>query len=464
MKKEVSINKTIIYNVLSVILIQGIAFFTSPIFSRMLGTNNYGVYSTFNAWVSILIIVLPLSVNSTIAISTTEFNAEKRTAYQSSTITVGILSTVVFGVIIMGCSRFLTGILQMDVLLMLGVLVTTLFSFIVQYGSTRYIYNFQADRNFVISILNTMLTVGISLILVFVFPEKINYWGRIIGGMVAPAILSLPILINIYKEGRVFIRKEYVVFCLRLSIPVIFHALSNIILNQSDRIMINNMTSSKMAGIYSLAYNFTAILTSIYVALNNSWTPFYFEYLREDNKEELMIRSKNYLTLYTMLTIGFFMVFKEVYSVFADISYWHGMGIIPILAVGLYFMFIYSFAINYEFYLKETKNMAKITLSAAFLNIFLNYILINRFSILGAAYATLISYVYEFLVHYVYVKKISKGKFPFDILFYLKHLLILFGGVVGFYVLEQYSIIRWVIAIAIGCYIVISVYKRRSVF
>jgi O-antigen/teichoic acid export membrane protein len=463
-KKELSINKTILFNILSVVLIQGIAFFTSPIFSRLLGTSNYGTYSTFNAWSSILVIILPLCVNSTIPMAIKEYDDGQRIDYQKSTLALGIITTAIFSVIIMILSPILSSLMDMSVVMIASLLCTTLLSFIILYGNTVYIYRLQADKNFYIALVNTIITIAVSLVLVLMMSEETNYWGRIIGGIIASLGIAIFIVVDIYKDGGICLKKEYILFCLPLSIPVIFHSLSNIILNQSDRIMINSMSSRSMAGIYSLAYNFAAILTSVYTALNNSWTPFYFKYLSENDMEGLKKRSNNYIMLYSLVTVGFLLVFKEVYSVFADSRYWDGMRIIPVLAIGLFFMFIYSFAINYEFYLKKTKRMALITMSAAVLNIVLNYILIGKYQIIGAAYATAVSYLYEFLVHYIYVRKISNGSYPFRMFFYLKAMFVVAIGIICFYVLESCPIVRWCMAVLVGVYIVCTMIKRKSIF
>ena len=46
-------NKIAIINLVSTIVLQGIAFFSAPIFSRLLGTSNYGIISVYRTWVSL---------------------------------------------------------------------------------------------------------------------------------------------------------------------------------------------------------------------------------------------------------------------------------------------------------------------------------------------------------------------------------------------------------------------------
>ena len=81
---KTSINKITMYNILSTILLQGVALFTSPIFSRMLGTTNYGIVAIYNTWISVISIVFGLQTQSTIAVARNEYGEDEQEKYQSS--------------------------------------------------------------------------------------------------------------------------------------------------------------------------------------------------------------------------------------------------------------------------------------------------------------------------------------------------------------------------------------------
>ncbi len=464
MKKELSINKTVIFNVLSVVLIQGVSFFTIPLFSRLLGTANYGIYSTYLAWLCIFEIVLPLSVGSTIPISVNQYSDEERPKYQSTILIIGIVSIFLFSLMLLPMSGILCNLMRMSRSMFVCLLIASLASFIVNFANTRYTYSLQAHKNFIIGVIHSFLNIGISLFLILSMPAENNYWGRIAGGVIAYFLLAIFLLPSIVKDGGLCIKRDYISFCLPLAIPVIFHSLSNTVLNQSDRIMIRDMCSDSQSGVYSLAYSFASILIIVYDAMNRSWTPFYFRYLGEEDHKSLYKHADNYIKLFTLITIGFLLVFKEVYMIFADSTYWAGLSTIPILVFGIYFMFIYSFAVNYEFYIKKTKIMSVITVSAAILNLTLNYILIKKYSIMGAAVATLVSYLYEFAAHYLYVRMAKTGDYPFKLLFYVKPSLLLGVSFLGIKFLGEYPVIRWLIAVGVGLYILYSIKKKRSIF
>ena len=50
-------NKNAIFNLLGPILLNGISFFTMPIFTRLLGPAQYGIVAVFTTWVGILSLI-----------------------------------------------------------------------------------------------------------------------------------------------------------------------------------------------------------------------------------------------------------------------------------------------------------------------------------------------------------------------------------------------------------------------
>lgn len=79
------------------------------------------------------------------------------------------------------------------------------------------------------------------------------------------------------------IKKEYLKYGIAVGFPIVFHSLSQQILGQSDRVMMQwfGVNADKI-GIYSLFYTISSVLVTILGALNNSWCPFYYDDLNEE--------------------------------------------------------------------------------------------------------------------------------------------------------------------------------------
>ena len=337
-------------------------------------------------------------------------------------------------------------------------------SYCVSFMNGKFTYEFKADKNFILSVATSVLTIGLSILFIHLLPAEDNYWGRIAGQAVTYLVLGIIMYISVMASGKTFYNKEYWRFTLPIAVPTIFHILANIVLNQGDKVMLKAMVSNSAVGIYALSCTFGAVISTIFNALNNSWVPFYYEYTREDQIGEMKRHAKNYIELFTIITIGFILLSREVFHIYADESFWSGTDIIPLFALGHYFVFLYSFPVNYEFYNKKTKAIAVVTTLAAVFNIILNYFFIHFWGLSGAVIATVAAHGLQFAFHYIYAKKMGAGEFPFRLADFAPAFLSVCGAVVLYMAVRSLWMVRWAIGAVFGIFLLIKIIKRREIF
>ena len=74
--KSKSISRVLIWQIISQILLTGIATLTTPIFTRLLSQVEYGAFANYNSWVAIVGVVLSLQTAGSIV------NAKANLCYQ----------------------------------------------------------------------------------------------------------------------------------------------------------------------------------------------------------------------------------------------------------------------------------------------------------------------------------------------------------------------------------------------
>ncbi len=457
-------NKITVYNIASTIILQGLAFISGPIFSSILGTSNYGIAAVYLTWVQIASTTFSLQAAGTIAIARVNFPMEEQEKFQSSVFSLATLSYVAFSALTLGVCALGGSRLGVNLPMVVFGLAQGWGLYCVTAMNSKFTYEFKANKNFILSVTTSACTIGLSIFLIYQFPADINYWGRIIGQSSVYTVIGVVLLTYILQRGRTFYNKTYWRFSLPIAIPTIFHLLAMIVLNQSDKVMLQNMVSNSAAGIYSLAYTFATVLNTIYHALNNSWVPFYYEYTRQNQMEQLRKHAKNYIELYTIVSMGFILLAREVFHVYANTNFWEGTDLIPLLSVGYYFVFLYSFPVNYEFYNKKTKMIAFGTVGAAICNIILNYFLIKVWGIQGAAIATLISYGLQFAFHWLCAQRIDPGEYPFKIKDFIPGFIAVCITCLIYVVTRELWFVRWGIGALLGVYIIYKIIKRREIF
>lgn len=459
-----SVNKITILNIISTFMLQGIAFVTTPIFTRLLGTEQFGMYSLFNSWVLILTCLMGFSVNSSIGTGIYTFKNKyiyfRNSVLLSSTL-ICLLELILIGI----CIPILTKITGFSGWLIIILGVTTLSHYIVNFAQMAFIYEKKADNNLILSVSISIVSVVVSIFLIYKENDNSRYLGRIYGVATTYLVAAIIVWLLLFLKKPVGIKKEYLKYGIAVGFPIVFHSLSQQILGQSDRVMMQwfGVNADKI-GIYSLFYTISSVLVTILGALNNSWCPFYYDDLNEEKWNILNKKCKNYIELFTVLGIGFLFLSREVSYLMADESYWSGMNIIPILTFAVYFTFMYQFPVNFEFFHKKTKIIAIGTVGAGILNIILNAIMIPKWGMYGAAIATAISYLALFFAHYYIVIHMKEHPYHLNIKIFIPGLICMMIGAFLFYVFASYWYVRWGLGIILGCFELYRIYKRKSIF
>lgn len=457
-------NKITILNLASTIILQGLAFFSGPIFSGLLGKHNYGIAVVYLTWVQIASTVFSLQAAGTIALARVKFPMEDQEKYQSSVLSLSTLSYAAFSVltviVAMGASRWI----QISIPMVLLGLVHGWGLYCVTAMNSKFTYEFKAEKNFVLSVMTSALTIGVSLLLIRMFPADTNYWGRIIGQSGVYAGIGILLCVYMLRAGKTIYNQSYWKFTLPLAVPTVFHLLSHIVLNQSDKLMLQSLVSYSAAGVYGLACTFGGVLNTLWHAFNNSWVPFYYEYTRQNQIEEMKRHAKNYIELFTILSIGFILLSREVFHLYAEPTFWEGTELVPLFAIGYYFVFLYSFPVNYEFYNKKTKTIAIGTTFAAVCNIVLNVVFILLWNIRGAVIATAVAHGLQFVFHYICAKQIQPGAFPFRVFDFIPGILAVGAACILYICTKDLWYIRWGVGGVLGIYLFIKIFKRREIF
>lgn len=459
MKKQ---NRVAFFNILSTLLLRGISFFTMPLFSGLLGTSGYGVTQVYNTWVSVIAIVFTVQTQGTLVNARIEYPEGEQNKYQSSVMSLSLLTFLVCSALVLCFSGPISSALKLDRLLLILMLVQAFGTFCVNFLNMKFVYEFKAGRNMVLSLGVTLTTLALSLALILQLPQETRYYGRIGAIALTYGIIGIPACILILAKGKTFFRKDYWKFCILLAIPTVFYNLSDLILGHCDTVMLQQMLDEAHVGIYGAALTFGGVMFTIFSALNNSWCPFFFEDMRLGEGEKVRQKAVNFLELFTVLSVGFILLVQEVYQFFMKAEYWEGTMLIPVFVSSYFLNFLCTFPVNYEYYRKQTKAVAVVTITSSLVNVALNYILIKRLGMAGAAVATMLSHLLQLAMHYVYTRYfLGKGEYPFGIRLWGKYAALYLAAVALVCLTSGACVLRWGIGAAIGLWELLRIKKRR---
>mgnify|MGYP000563176755 CR=1 FL=1 len=390
--------------IISNLILKGIAVITTPIFTRLLTPSEFGIVNTYISWMGILTVVGTLDLYASIQLARHHFEESQIDAFISSILSLS--SSFLIGIYIIVKLLGTTAISFIEIpaklidIMFLEVLFANAFTMLQAKHRAFFRYKKFVLLTGIIAVLSPVL----SIILVSLQDSELYYW-KIVGNAVPMVVISAFIFVLILRQGKCIYKKEYWKYALVFSLPLIPHHLSGNLLNSFDRIMINKYAGPADTGLYSLAYSYSLFLSIVWSSMNRAWAPWFYGKMKEDNIADIRKYVKPYIAIFSIVYAIMLLVGPEALKFFGPEEYWESKWVVPPVLSGLFMQFIYSLYVNIEFYRKKTKYIAIGTLTAAVVNIVLNYLLIPVYGYIIAAYTTLVGFFILFIMHYFISKK-----------------------------------------------------------
>lgn len=387
-------------------LIKGLVFITIPIFTRLLSTEDYGEYSTYIAYESVLSSIIGMALYMSLKNAKYKFKA-KYHSYISSILLLNIVSLVAWEIIGFVFYPLFGNALGMDRMTVFILIVHCCCTSLLSTYNIYLSLSFSYERYILIAAINAIANVVLSVLLIMkVFSEN-KYYGRIIGTVAPLVIIGVVIVFRFWHKEKPHVNRTYWVYGLKYSLPLIPHAVSQVILNQFDRIMIKNMVGPSEAGIYSFAYNIYMIVEVTKISLDNVWGAWFYERYHCGDYITIKKRSSSYIYGFFTFTVALMLISPELIRFVGTANYYDAKYLsIPICAAGFY-SFLYTIPAQVEYYHEKTKYISIGTAIAALVNIILNTICIRQFGYFAAAYTTELTYFLYFFIHFFVAKKIA---------------------------------------------------------
>ena len=448
------------------LLQKGIAMITMPIFTRLLTTEQYGVLTIYNSWYSVISIIVTLILAGGIINSGRTKSPERRNEFISAMQGLSTVVTIVFFAVYLCAHNFFNNLFDLSTLFVLTMFLQLLFEPAYLFWAQRQRYEYRY-KSLVAVTLFTAAASPICAVLAILHTEyKVE--ARIISFALVNACVGLIFyIIQLYRGKKLFV-KDFWKFALAFNLPLVPHYLSQIVLGQSDRIMIEKLTGLSDAALYGVAYNIAATVTIFVNAINNSFVPSLYQNMKKGSYGDIR-KTADMLCLFMAAVISIFMLLgPEGIAILAAPEYSAAKWVFPPVAASVFFVYIYALFINIEFYFEKTQYVMLVSVAAALLNIGLNYIFIQKYGYIAAAYTTVFCYILFSVGHYLLYKMITKRKGINEAVFDGKRILIYSLGVCGATALSlllyNHTLIRYGVIAVIGVLALINIKKLTELF
>lgn len=404
-EKNVAVKAGIWY-VISSILVKTSNIITTPVFARLMTTEEYGKVATFISWHAMLMPICTMNLMYSIGRAKLDY-PNKINDYIGSMQLFAALVTLGIAAVVFAVLEPIAGLLELSEWEVIILIVYLFFEPTILFYQSGYRYQYKYKQNIAIAWYTVVATSMLSFVLMIMLEGDMSLW-RILGIVIPTAILSIALWIKSIKAGHVHCNKEYWKYGWNLSGPLILHTISLNILSQSDRVFISKICGTSDAGIYSLIYSYGLVLSILTGAVSDGWLPWFHDALYMQKGEEIRKKVKPLIGLGCYIGLACIALAPEAIYMLGGNQYVDGVNCAIPISLGIICKYIYTHYVNIEMHLKRTKYVAQGTIVAAILNIILNAVFIPIFGYIAAAYTTLVSYVVLLIIHFVITKKILK--------------------------------------------------------
>lgn len=199
---------------------------------------------------------------------------------------------------------------------------------------------------------------------------------------------------------------------LRYCAPLVPTTLLWLITSISDRFIIVMYHGEAMNGINTVAYKIPTIITTIFTMFSQAWNMSAIQENGSEGREGFYttVFSLNQSFMYVMAA-GILMINRPLTYIWVNPAYHEAMLYSPILTMATIFTCFNVFLGSVYIAEKKTKRSFMTSLAAGIINIILNFLLIPRFGIYGAAGATFAAYFLVFFFRLFDTSRIIRFKF-----------------------------------------------------
>lgn len=388
-----------------------ISFLTTPLFTRLLTTAQYGQFSLFQSWYSLIEIFATLSLfNAPFNNGMIEYKSRQEEFISSMQGLSTVATAVVMAIVITGWN-FWQRIIQLPftVVLLLFLQMFLYPAFLFWSAGQRYRFKYKSLVAFTI-IIAFFVSFLSCLAIIFNNYQEYNGLIRIATSVFIQSTFGLGFYIYNFSQGKILFEKEYWKSAIVFSVPLIPHYLANIILGQIDRIMIANYANDSQVAIYSLAIQISLLMNFINTAIWSSLTPWIYQTIGKEREKDIgwIANILSFLMCAFILFSSF--LAPEIIRILGSEEYIDGMWLIAPVSITVLLRFIYGFFSVIEFYYGYSYYATITSVIGALINVGLNAIFIPKYGYKYAGYTTLFCYVLMTILHYFFMKHTLKRK------------------------------------------------------
>lgn len=454
-KKINPLLKSSIIYIVATIIGQGMTFLGIIVFTRLMDQNDYGLYSTYYAYVSVVTVLI--GANLHYALNNAYIDKKNRIKeFRKSVLCLSFVIMILSSVVVLVAGKILLNEFSVFIIVML--LLHSYGFFVINYR--MYSANMENDykRKQWLLILPYAFQLIIP-ILFMLFLSQTSFEIRVIGSTAGVCGIAVLLFIEMMRyKGKLIDINDWK-YALSIALPSVVMSISYMLMQQCDKVMITNICGSSDTAVYSVIYYLGYAIIAVDQAVAPVRQAWIYQKLDEQDVHEAGNIQKWYLVVIAILTTGLIMTGPEVVKIIAPSSYWQFEYIVPFV-VSACMMMLYRFYTEITLFYKKNMILSMCVCVCAIINIILNAVLIPRAGAVAACYTTVVSYFLLFILTGIVSGKCMKHIYSKKV--FLCFILWISGVSALSYTVYETMWIRYIVYGSLLMIILIYTYVKRS--
>lgn len=444
---------------------RGLGMLTTPIFTRLFTTEEYGVFSLYNAWEQLLILLLALPLFQ--ALYNLYVKYEDKNMVLSAVVGLNITVCLFWGLVYFVLRDWVVRLLNMPEMLCDLMFMQLLVQPIITNWTVHQSFFYNYKKMAMVSLSSSFISVIASLAAVLLASSNLVE-HRVGANLCVIGVIAFILLSQVIKSNKRLYNREIWFFTLAFCIPLLPHFLSEFILSTSDRMMIGYFCTKTDVALYSVAYSFAMLLTLLTSSINASFVPFQTRKISECDYAKLSPLAIGVYIFLAFALSALMLLGPEVIFIFGGKKYESAIWVIPPICLGVFFSYMFQIFARVEQLFEKKLYLVSATLISALLNIILNMIFIPIYGYVAAAYTTLVCYICLCFTHYYFYIKVCNQCLEGARIYDVKLIVNVSMGLVGFtsliYVTYSYAdIVRYAMLVLLAGFAIANLKRIKLI-
>jgi O-antigen/teichoic acid export membrane protein len=377
-----------------------IGIFLLPLYTAVLTPEDYGILDLLNTIAIISSLLIVSGTDS--ALGYYYYRKEhfhERPEMISSALWLRLIFAVVVFIIIFFISPFISNLLfgrdysLFVIIAGITIVFDSLFNFLfnlLRFEIRPWLFTIISSGGILLQILFTVY---------YILVLKKGVYGALAANAIAYGFFFIITIIYVFRRYGLKFSPLWFKKILGYGFPLIGTGIAVWILNSSDRYFLAHYADLSSVGIYSVGAKLAGFLGMIAGAFQLAWGPFATDIQYHDRAKE--IYAKVFLIYFIINIIGVFLISMhsiDILKVFTQPSYYSAKAVVPFLCLSTIIWSGYFIVVVGIYLTKKMQHTIWITIGAAAANIVLNFILVPRLGVIGAAFSIMIANLIIFVL------------------------------------------------------------------